>query len=278
MSSRFSRLEFGSKQLDDASDVALLGEPAAAHGGLQKKAGEGELVRSAEHYHTGADNAARCGRFEQALQLYTRVLREDRARVAAWVGQVQMLVELGEHTEARLWSDKALELFRKNGELLAAKSRACVRQGDRAAAKICSDEALQAPGSSPARWIARGEVLLDAGEVRARDCFDKAMAEAGADWHERLVVARIYLYHRKPTPALEFAMLAVERAPAEVFAWLVQAQCFDALGNSARAVESCKRALELDPRSQDAREMRASLSSSGFGSRFARRLKGWITG
>ena len=39
-----------------------------------------------------------------ALQLYTRALGQNRAVIPAWVGQVQMLVELGEYHEARLWA------------------------------------------------------------------------------------------------------------------------------------------------------------------------------
>lgn len=273
MNGRFSRLEFGAAQAGET-----FSESARAHEtgeGLRRRENEGEVIRSAAHYLAGAEASARRGRFEEALQLYTRTLREDRARVAAWVGQVHMLVEMGENAEARLWADKSLELFRNNGELLAGKSRACIRQGDRASARGCSDASLQAPGSSAARWIARGEVLLADGEARARDCFDKAMSEPGADWYERIIVARIYLLGRKPAVAFEFAKLGTERAPAEVFAWLVQARCLHELGNDSRAKECCARALELDARCLEARAMREEFSRPVSG--LARRLKGWLS-
>ena len=68
-----------------------------------------------------------------------------RRHVPAWVGQVQMLVELGELHEADLWADKALELFRDNGELPSAKAVARARLGRAADALQCSDAGLRAP-------------------------------------------------------------------------------------------------------------------------------------
>jgi hypothetical protein len=60
---------------------------------------------------------------------------------------VQMLVMLGEHREARLWADKALELFSNNGELLAAKAQACARLSDRRASFAWAGPGRSAPSS-----------------------------------------------------------------------------------------------------------------------------------
>src|SRR5262249_50249458 len=141
------------------------------------------LAKAHEEHHWG--------QFEPALRLYTRSLEANRGLIPAWVGQVQMLVQLEELHEARLWSDKALELFRNNGELLAAKAQACARLKDTKAAIACSDGALAVPGSSPWRWIARGEVLLATGQRQSEDCFRKALLEPAADWFDRVFIARI---------------------------------------------------------------------------------------
>ena len=119
MSGRFTRLEMeDQRRAESGSAEELAGTP----------------VRTAAHHREVADEAYRAGHFETALQMYTRALGVDRSLVPAWVGQLQMLVELREYPEARLWADKALELFRNNGDILAAKAQACVRQGDATAA------------------------------------------------------------------------------------------------------------------------------------------------
>lgn len=272
MNGRFSRLEFGSRPGDTTDQASA---QAAHDAGVVEI---GEPTRGAAHHHELADRAYRRGEFESALQLYTRALRNDRARVPAWVGQVQMLVELHEFAEGRLWSDKALELFKNNGELLAAKSQACSRQGDRKASLMCSDASVQAAGSSSYRWAVRGEVMLAGAEARARDCFEKSLAEPRADWFDRVVISRIYTFHAKHGAAAEFASLAVALAPAEPYAWLVQSRCCHALGNLVKAREAAARALEIDPRFVAARDAAARLDSAGSGRGLFNRLKGWLNG
>ena len=140
MSGRFANLEFGDEQ----------------HDSLEAQQGERTMERSAKEFLSRADEEYRWGSFDKALRLYTRALHEDRAAIPAWVGQVQMLVQLDECHEANVWSDKALELFRNNSELLAAKAQACARLHDHKTGLACSDASLQASGSSPWRWIVRG--------------------------------------------------------------------------------------------------------------------------
>lgn len=229
MNGRFSKLEVDKHAETRAAPAAIAGTP----------------VRTPGHDMALADEAFRAGSFEQALQLYTRALREDRSLIRSWVGQVQMLVELAEYPEARLWADKSLELFKNNGELLAAKSRACLRQGDRPAATAASDASLQCPGSSPARWQARAEVLLDRSPDRARDCFERSFTEAGADWFERVVVARAYLFHSAAASAVTYAQAAVQFQPASSYAWLILGRCQQSLGWAAQARESFSRSLQL---------------------------------
>ena len=139
MSGRFANLEFNDREHE---------RDRAAEQRRTEQQDEQALLAAAHAEY-------RWGRFEPALRLYTRCLEANRAVVAAWVGQVQMLVQLEEHHEGRVWSDKALELFRNNGELLAAKGQACARLHDHLAAMACSDGSLQTPGSSAWRWIVR---------------------------------------------------------------------------------------------------------------------------
>ena len=70
-----------------------------------------------------ADLSRRAGQYENALTFYSRALELDRSVVGGWVGQVQMLVQLGEYPEADLWGRKALELFPNNGEAMAGRAK-----------------------------------------------------------------------------------------------------------------------------------------------------------
>ncbi|MBK7404266.1 MAG: tetratricopeptide repeat protein [Phycisphaerales bacterium] len=260
MASRFTRLEMTEK----ARTHVVSGETART----------GTPVRTPEHDMLLAVEAYRSGKFEGALQLYTRALQGNRSLIQAWVGQVQMLVELGEYDEARLWSDKALELFKSNGELLAAKARACVRQGDRAAAMAASDESIRSAGSSAMRWQSRGEVLLDRRGERARTCFDKSIAEAQSDWFDRVVIARAYLHYDRAAPAHEFAQAAVRLEPGHHYAWLVLGRCQEALGWLKEAEASYGRSLDLPGEPTEARRAMTDLQSKGRSARLGRRLGG----
>src|SRR5688500_15074773 len=64
------------------------------------------------------DEAFYSGLYETALNLYSRALRFNRESVAAWVGQIRCLIEMGEFPEAITWADRASERFPNNAGLL----------------------------------------------------------------------------------------------------------------------------------------------------------------
>ena len=123
-----------------------------------------------------ADDQRRRGLYENALRYYSRALELDRSLLDGWLGQVQMLILMGEDTEAELWARKSLELFRAQGDLLAGRAQALLRMGDRKQALELCDAALKQEGQSAYRWTVRGELMVTG---RSRDeidrhCFDKA--------------------------------------------------------------------------------------------------------
>lgn len=240
MPGRFANLEF-EEERPESQEMAA---------GLQSR------EQGSRDFLTQAHAEYRWGRFDAALRLYTRALQEDRAAIPAWVGQVQMLVQLDECHEARVWSDKALELFRANGELLAAKAQACTRLNDHTTGLGCSDASLQAAGSSPWRWIVRGETLLAKGARHFEECFQRALAEQGAEWFDRVVVGRVYLYYRRITSALAHLRQAAELEPCHGYTWFELGNCQRALAMESAARTSYQRCLELRP---DFREAHAAL-------------------
>jgi len=269
---RFSNLEFDDRS-DRSETPAKQAQPrttSAAAATTASAAARGKF--DAASFLERAIAEYRWGRFEPALRFYTRCLEQDRTVIAAWVGQVQMLVQLDECREACVWSDKALELFRSNGDLLAARAQACIRLADRKAALASSDAAFQSPGSSPGRWIARGEVLLARGDKHAEHCFQKALLEPAADWFDRAVIGRIYLHYRQATNAIQHIASALERQPGHGYLWFLRGQCEAALAMTGTAADSYRRCLDARPDYSEAEAALQALGSISFG----RRLLGFL--
>jgi tetratricopeptide (TPR) repeat protein len=256
MPGRFKNLEFE----DEHRNVEL--EPKTSR----------DAAYDEHSYLARAIDENRWGRFDKALQMYTRCLEHNRAVIPAWVGQVQMLVQLGELSEARLWADKALELFRNNGELLAAKAQACVRLDDYAAGIACSDASVQSPGSSAWRWQIRGEALLAKRQGQFDYCFQKSLNEPDADWFDRVVVARIYLFYRRATNAMQYLKDALALEPTHGYTWFVMGQCQEAIGLTSAARDSYARCLELRHDYREAQAALDAVDSMSFLSWLKRRL------
>jgi tetratricopeptide (TPR) repeat protein len=226
---RFSNLEFGGKEL-----------PREEEGGSSNE------VRDEKYYLRLGDEDYQSARFERALRYYSRALEFNANLPAAWVGQVQMLVELGEFKEARLWADKALEVHRDHRDILSVKSVAVAREGDPQKALEFSDAAMAQKGSSPLSWLARGEALLAGHRPHDEHCFDRAVSEARHDWFMKLRVARVHHLYGQFARGLSWVQKAVKEQPGSAFALHVMGDCQLALGMSGDAETSYTQALALD--------------------------------
>jgi tetratricopeptide (TPR) repeat protein len=229
------------------------------------------LVKDEAYYLAEARAAFESGEFEPALRLYSKVLEFDAQNPAAWTGQVRMLIELGEHGEARLWADKALERFPHEAELLAAKAVALGRSGDLQGALVFSDAAIGERGDTAYVWLARGDVLLARAEPRADYCFEKALSLAPGEWLIAWLGARVRYYYDQFALALKLAQQALELNAAHFVLWLELGRCQQALGMVGPARTSFLQARQLNPQCQAAALALAGLSAAGFGGRF----RGW---
>ena len=248
--SRFSNLEFG-------------GEAESHH----PQSG----ARDAAHYVAEAQGAFEQADFEAALRHYAKALEFDPHLAAAWIGQVRALIELGEGAEASLWADKALEQFPNAPELLAAKAVALARSGDVEGAIAFSDSSIAESGDLPYVWLARGDVLLARQERRAEFCFEKALILAARDWFITWLAARIRAHYRQYSLALKLARQALELKPNHPILWLCAGACQQELGLIGAAQHSFQQAMELNPRSQEARLALEKLAHADLGTRLA----GW---
>jgi tetratricopeptide (TPR) repeat protein len=253
---RFDRLEFDQPEEQAGTGPAPPPEP----------------VRD-EHYwlRLAVDNR-RQGLHENALRMYSRALEKDKSLVDGWVGQVQMLVLLGEYPEADLWARKALELFRNHADLLAARAQALCRRGDRAQAHSLSDAAMAQAGQSAYRWMVRGELMVASNQDMDRYCFDRA-AQVEPDWLINLEIALIYQFYRQPAKALPRIRAVVEQTPDNAYPWFLQGCIQDELGFTSQAQASLNRCLELVPGYTDAKMHLARITNRGWSlSRALRRV------
>jgi len=234
---RFDRLEFE--------------KPRETHVAAQTKQRQ-ETDRDERHWMNLADENRRMGLYEGSLKYYSRALEVDKSLVAAWVGQVQMLIMLGEYPEAELWSRKALELFKNNAELMAARAQALCRTGDLKEAQAMCDAALGQQGQSAYPWVARGEVMVARKEEIEEYCFDKAIA-IDRDWPLLVEIAGIYLHYQRAAKALKRCREAVEKAPEQVLCWYRQGMCELALDMPGAARKTFNRCLQIHPNHADAK-------------------------
>jgi tetratricopeptide (TPR) repeat protein len=233
-----------------------------------------ELEQDNEQWLRRADDHRRRGHYENALRYYSRALEWDKSLVAGWLGQVQMLIQQGETTEAELWARKSLELFKGQGDLMAGRAQALARIGDRKTALELCDAALKQTGQSAYRWMVRGELLVVSKDDIDRHCFDKAV-QADPDWLVPLEIALIYQVHNLPSRALMRARQAVEKAPDRFYCWYVQGCCEQELSLDRQAAQSFKRCLELSPRHVEASRHLEELTNQPWSlTRSLRRLLG----
>lgn len=223
-----------------------------------------------------ADAAFRGGDFERALRHYARMLEDEPQCAPAWIGQAQMLIELEEPEEARLWAEKGLEKLTDEPGLMAAQAVALSRLGDPEAARAFSDNAAEARGESPYVWLARGEVLLARREKPSDYCFDRAVALGDGDWLWPWLVARVLVFHERFAGALKRAQAALALAPAEAVVWSQLAFCQAGMGLTAHAAHSLAQARELNPRCAELERVAHALAECGGVSRVMRRLRGWL--
>ncbi|MDX1952019.1 MAG: tetratricopeptide repeat protein [Verrucomicrobiota bacterium] len=219
-------------------------------------------LKDAGFYYEEALRQFEAGRFESALRNYAKVLEHNSRHSAAWLGQVQSLIELGESKEARLWADKALEVFPRDPDLLASKAVALARSGDYQGAISYSDASMEVKGNTPFVWLSRGDVLLSRDEKKAEYCFDKGLA--GQNWFQHWMAARTHLFYRQFARALKYAQQALSMDGSRAVVWLDLARAQGGLGLISQATQSLEQARQLDPESALPDRLLAELPGQGL--------------
>lgn len=252
---RFDKLEFRRQQAATPESE----EPAAN-------------LRDNAHWMRLADEHRRNGMYENALRFYSRALELDKSLVAAWVGQVQVLILLEEYPQAETWSRTGLNLFPSNADLLAGRAQAFCRLCDMNQAQALCDGALKHDVKSAYAWFVRGELMVAARQKTDDNCFDNAQ-QLNPDWLLALEAALVYLNYRSPSKALRRSRHAVERAPDHAYTWYIQGLCQARVGFDQQAVQSYQRCLELSPGHEEAKRRLRELEQQSWSPwRWLRRL------
>lgn len=249
---RFSQLEFG-------------------EAGRERKRPQGEPIRNADYFHKEALKYWLAGDFELALRNYSRVLEINSTIFDAWVGQVLMLIELGEYREAVVWADKALEFFPEHPELLAVKAVACCRDAKMEKAIAYSDNSISKEKITSRVWLARAEVLLNRKSSIAENCISKAVSIAD-NMAPIIKLEAARLLRRKGCYSTAIGHLndVVKVFPKSALAWYELGCCQAKLGRS-EAKATLEQSLRLRPDWDRAKTALAKCSKRGVFSKLFRR-------
>lgn len=245
MMDRFSQLEFGETS-------------------PKSEGSRGVPVRDADHFHKEALKYWLMGDFELALRNYSRVLEVNNMAFDAWVGQVLMLIEMGEYREAVVWADKAMELFPEHPELLAVKAEAYARDAKTDKALAYSDNSISKDNITPRVWLARAEVLLDKKSLVAENCISKAVSIAGKIAPIiKLEAARLLRRRGNYAGAIEYLKDVVRVLPKSALAWYELGCCQAEVGFS-EATSTLEQCLKCRPGWSVAEEALKQQKKRGF--------------
>ena len=253
---RFTSLEFG--------------DPSGPEG--ESPSGKGEPIRDAGYFYEQAIKSFLNGDFELALRNYSRSLERSTTFFEAWAGQIRMLIELGEYHEALVWSDKAMELFPENAELLACKAVACLRDAKFNKAMAFSDNAVSKEKVGPRVWLARGEVLMQRKSRVAEDCLSKAISLSGESVDMiRLESGRILRKNGRYASAQQYLEAAVRALPKSALAWYELGCCQAKMGFDQAKI-SLEQSMHLRPHWEKAEAAMRAVENTGFFKRMLRVL------
>jgi tetratricopeptide (TPR) repeat protein len=238
--SRFKQLEF-----DESFDKGRVSPTDRA----------GEPMRDEKYFHDLAVTFWLGGDFELALRNYSRSLEMKSSFLEGWAGQVRMLIELGEYSEARKWADKAMVLFPEHHDLLAGKAIAAARDVMWEEAMTCSDLAIGKPIAGARVWLSRGEVLMLRNNTVAETCISNALSIAGKLKPViHLESGRLLSRTGNHYAAIEHLNLAVRLLPKSALAWYELGKCQAALGREEAKV-TLEQCLRLRPDWDQAKAM-----------------------
>jgi tetratricopeptide (TPR) repeat protein len=276
---RFARVDLPDCK-DKAFDDLLLGAKdrspnTADHG---KKIGK-VLHRAQEAYFRG--------QYLDALKHYSQSLAEDVRKSSAWVGQVRVLVDVGEYESAVYWAEKGYRSCSGETMLIFAKAFALAHAGRIDEAKTLINVPVK-KDEAPMHWLLRGEVLIRVrinfvqriftpykgiGRLGAFFCFVKALSHDQYDPFMNQRIGLAYMLMKNSNRALEHLNLSLRAVSDNPLTLYGMAQCCRMKRDHERALDYVKKAIAGNPELDCAFELLEWLHGPGrrFSGIFKRR-------
>lgn len=201
------------------------------------------------------------GRYREGLRNYARALTSDPEQVSAWVGQVRILVDVGQYGPAVYWAEKGRDRFTASMVMACAQAYALACAGRVAEARDMINVPVSGEETSLI-WLLRGEVLLrmktnfiqrlfaphkGIGRMGAFFCFVKALAPSRNDAFVNQRIGIAYLLtadYERARDHLEASLSVVPDNPLTLYGI---AACCRMARDYERALYYVKRAIAGNP-------------------------------
>jgi tetratricopeptide (TPR) repeat protein len=139
-----------------------------------------------------------------------------------------------------------------------------------------SDYALSKGGTREA-WLARGEILLSAGNDNAIACFDKALEQSDPnDWKTAMHVGMALFDRKKFGSAYDYLKRAAQNKTTNAYLWHLMGKCAERLRFQEQAIQAYERACHIDPKNQIYKRSLESLHNTGPIKAVVQAANGWI--
>lgn len=222
------------------------------------------------------------GHYLDALKRYAQALAKDVREPSAWVGQVRILVDVGEYESAIYWAEKGYESCSGEKMLSFVKAFALAHAGRIDEAKTLINVPVE-KNEAPMLWLLRGEVLIRVrisfvqkiftpykgiGRLGAFFCFVRALSH---DQFDPFINQRIGLAHmlmKNSDRALEHLNLSLRAVSDNPLTLYGIAQCCRMKRDHDQALNYVKKAIAGNPKLDCAFELLERLH--GPGRRFSR--------
>lgn len=242
------------------SDILLGLDCEALERGTRLRAGEavksplqGSLKKANEAYFWGS--------YYDGLLYYAHALSQDRQNLGAMIGQIRILVDVGQHEAAVFWANESLKVSLAPDVLLGAKAFALAYGGRVDDAKKIINVPVGADETSML-WLLRGEVFLcirlnilqklftphkGIGKMGAFFCFLKALSPSPSDAFLNQRIGLAYMQAGDSTRGFEHLKVALNTVPCNPLTLYGLAECSRMNGDNEHALYYVKKAIAGNP-------------------------------
>jgi tetratricopeptide (TPR) repeat protein len=189
------------------------------------------------------------GFFAEALAFFRAAAHYDSTHYAAYVAQAEALILLGRIEEAAGVADEAMNRYGRNCALGAARGHVLLHQNDADEALKFAEIATENDPGNAYGWIVAGEAL-----PHVMHCFARSRA-CGDLWpHQDVRIALAYLEWGDAAYAVGLLEAATAARPDLPLAWKLLGDAYRREGRRLPARASYRRAVELSPQFESARQ------------------------